>query len=590
MVAFQRLSTATALVSTCMLCLGFHSLTYGDDPSGERLTDARSVFVDDAPLTPIDQEFQLADGAAWDGAGQLFVPDVKAETVLRFNLRQPGQAPRAIVKDRAISGTCYQLGKLFLSDNRGSQIAVWTPDGKTETVAQFAPNQRPNDLTVDPSGNIYVTFTGEGVVRKITPDGNASVFADKLITPNGIALSPDGMSLYVSSAKSGQIYQIDVPDRHADRPQLARRFAQLPETKDGFRGDGMCVDRAGNLYVTGAESVFVFDPNGTPIDSLTPPERPINVILGGIDGRRLFLSTFGGLYRTAVRGYGVAPNPPMRNDTKPDPISTNIPESIDAQLNVVYANVRGRKLLMDVFRLKQGPKTRPGIIVVHGGGWLNGDKTKFRALALRLAQRGYVTAAIEYRLGFEAHFPAGIRDCNAATVFLRKNAGRYGIDPKRIAAVGGSAGGHLVGLMAAGTGHSGLMHGSGETADASLKAIAVLAGPFQTATGSVAERATRRGTKSNAIAWLGGTITEKPKRYQLADVMEKISPSMPPTLFITGSKDNPERNQPSRQRMNELGVVNQLVIHPDARHGHWNRAEWILRVVDDLDAFFGQHL
>ena len=57
----------------------------------------------------------------------------------------------------------------------------------------------------------------------------------------------------------------------------------------------------------------------------------------------------------------------------------------------------------------------PAIIVVHGGGWRNGSKNKFRGLAVEIARRGYVSMAIEYRLGHEALFPAGIQDCNAAT-------------------------------------------------------------------------------------------------------------------------------------------------------------------------------
>ena len=102
-------------------------------------------------------------------------------------------------------------------------------------------------------------------------------------------------------------------------------------------------------------------------------------------------------------------------------------------------------------------------VVVHGGGWLKGDKTKFRALAQTLAARGYVTAAIEYRLGHEAAFPAGIHDCNAAVRFLRANAQRYHLDPDRIGAVGGSAGGHLVGLMASGWEVPELQGGGGQS-------------------------------------------------------------------------------------------------------------------------------
>ena len=70
-------------------------------------------------------------------------------------------------------------------------------------------------------------------------------------------------------------------------------------------------------------------------------------------------------------------------------------------------------------------------------------------LAQSLALRGYVTAAIEYRLADEAKFPAAVQDCHAAVRWLRANAKEHDIDPDQIGAVGGSAGGHLVGLVAA---------------------------------------------------------------------------------------------------------------------------------------------
>ncbi|HIE99090.1 MAG TPA: alpha/beta hydrolase, partial [Fuerstia sp.] len=168
--------------------------------------------------------------------------------------------------------------------------------------------------------------------------------------------------------------------------------------------------------------------------------------------RTLYITGFGGVYRQRMRISGVAPQPrPVPSvsgrSTVPD---TTVPKSVRQHLNVVYAEYGHRKVLADIFVPRTEKTKLPTIVVVHGGGWLNGDKTKFRALALNLAKRGFVTAAIEYRLGGESHFPATIHDCNAAVRFLRANASRYRTDPDRIAAVGGSAGGHLVGLMASG--------------------------------------------------------------------------------------------------------------------------------------------
>ena len=560
-----------------ILCLFFSTLSEAQEPG---------VVYQDSRLKLVYDKFQLADGAGWDGRSRLFVPDVKDQKLYLFSLNKPKEAPRVVLDDARISGCCFQKGQLYVSDNGNARIAVLTDDRKLKTLAQFENDQRPNDLAVDVAGNVYVTFTREGVVRRITEQGRADVVVEGLTAPNGIGLSPDGSTMYVSSVKTGLISSIPVG---ADTiPWKANDFAQLEETKDGFRGDGMCLDRAGNVYITGAEAVSVFSPGGKLIDKIKTPERPINAIIGGVEGWTLFVSTFGGLYSQRVNAYGVSPEPAAMDLSK-TPTTTAVIE-VQSDLNVVYANDGDRKLLMDVFSPKTYHRmTRPAIVVVHGGGWMKGDKTKFRQLALRLARLGWVTAAIEYRLAFEAKFPAAIRDCNAATSFLRENADRWRIDPKRIGAVGGSAGGHLVGLMAAGADNEKLRHGH-VRGSSHLKAAVVMAGPLQIATGSVAERSHKIEGKANAIHWIGDTIDELPAMYHLADAHEKIGAETPPILFVSGSLDNPERNAVSREALEKAGVVTKLIVHEEAKHGHWNRPDWIGTVVKDIDTFLADHL
>ena len=557
--------------------------------SASLAADGPSLLPDDAPIQPVSTDFELVDGAAWDGQSRLFVPDVKGKKLLVFNLRNPKAKVVERLKGIAISGTSFQLGKLHFADNPGARICVLGQSGPPQTLAQFEKTERPNDLTVDCNGNVFVTVTGKGLVRKVLPDGTTQDIATGLVTPNGIALSPSGQTLYVSSAKSGKLYRMDLTTSAA-ADQAATDFAQLPETADGFRGDGMCVDRAGNVYVTAAKAVHVYDPTGTEIQTITPPERPINAIIAGAVTEKLYLSTFGGLYSVPVNAYGVVPNRATDDDSD-RATSTRIPKNINAKFNQVYHTDGSRKLLMDLFTPTEGPSVKPAIVVVHGGGWKNGDKNKFRALAVHFAKRGYVVAAIEYRLAREAFFPAGIQDCNAATIYLRQHAKQLGIDPNRIAAVGGSAGGHLVGLMASGSQNPKLRHTQHQQANSHLAAAAVLAGPLQTTSGSVAERSqSAKPPVSNAFLWLNGTLPEKPELYRLADAHQQIDSNMPPTIFLSGSKDTPERNALSRTKMTELGIANQIVVHQDATHGHWNRDDWIEQVVSDIDAFFDKHL
>lgn len=86
----------------------------------------------------------------------------------------------------------------------------------------------------------------------------------------------------------------------------------------------------------------------------------------------------------------------------------------------------------------------PAVVWIHGGGWIDGDKARAREknIGSILASDGFVVASINYRLGPDA-WPQNLLDCKNAVRFLRANAKKYGIDPDRIAVMGGSAGGHL---------------------------------------------------------------------------------------------------------------------------------------------------
>ena len=110
---------------------------------------------------------------------------------------------------------------------------------------------------------------------------------------------------------------------------------------------------------------------------------------------------------------------------------------------------QGVSLLLDIYLPRQAESPAPVVMYVHGGGWTGGDKSEGAGIQYRpeLLSRGYIFVTINYRLAPEYIFPAQIEDVYCAVHFLRANAGQYGIDPERIGAIGGSAGGHLVSLL-----------------------------------------------------------------------------------------------------------------------------------------------
>ena len=95
---------------------------------------------------------------------------------------------------------------------------------------------------------------------------------------------------------------------------------------------------------------------------------------------------------------------------------------------------------MDLFIPKHRTRTpTPAILWIHGGGWERGDKNG-NSGALLLANEGFVTASLFYRLSGDSPFPADIEDCKCAIRFLRANASKYGIDPERIGVAGAICG------------------------------------------------------------------------------------------------------------------------------------------------------
>ncbi|RBP35681.1 acetyl esterase/lipase [Roseimicrobium gellanilyticum] len=293
-------------------------------------------------------------------------------------------------------------------------------------------------------------------------------------------------------------------------------------------------------------------------------------------------------------GFVVAqnPKPPAKKPAaaKREPLPSTPPDTIQAELDITYGKTPEQELKLDIYRPKAGGDKLPACLLVHGGGWVKGDKERFRPLAISLAEKGYVVANIEYRLGPVAKYPAAVQDCNLAVRFVRANASRFGIDPNRIGAWGGSAGGHLVGMMAAAPTHEKYLTGDLRDVSAAVQASCVMAGPTDLTMEKFVEALRRAKEKSYAFQWLGKLYDDAPELYREASPITHFSKSTGPVLFLTGDLDNPERDAPGMAKLKELGVPTKQVILKDARHGCWMQKPWHAQCVDAVDAWFKEHL
>ena len=237
-----------------------------------------------------------------------------------------------------------------------------------------------------------------------------------------------------------------------------------------------------------------------------------------------------------------------------------------------YAEKDAERRVCDVY-LPNAPAAnggRPAIILVHGGGWTVGDKWTMSGYSRSLAEAGYVTVNINYRLAPQYQFPAQVDDVRQALIWTVENAKRFSIDPQRLALCGYSAGGHLSALV-------GVL--GDEPLEVQQKAsdwpvndprwdrlprvVAVCAG------GAPCDFRELPPENEMLAYFLGGSRAEKPQAYQAASPTAHVSAGDPKTQIIHGEEDVLVPIATSRnfhQALSQLGVDSYFQMIEDRGH------------------------
>ncbi len=249
------------------------------------------------------------------------------------------------------------------------------------------------------------------------------------------------------------------------------------------------------------------------------------------------------------------------------PAPPAIPETLLADRDVGYSTVGGRQTMDIVQPRDSSPNPRPAVLLVHGGGFRAGAKESYIPLAIKLAQRGYVAASINYRLSPRNQFPAALHDAKAAVRFLRANAAKYHLDPDHIGALGGSAGGHLV-LMLGLTAGVEDFEGSGPNREQSSAVQCVVDeyGPTDF---------TQSYSKSVDAAevlpkFLGGDLDHERLAHIRSSPLNWVTPAAAPILAIHGTADPYVAYEQSLwmvERLIAAGVPAELETISGAGHG-----------------------
>ena len=208
-------------------------------------------------------------------------------------------------------------------------------------------------------------------------------------------------------------------------------------------------------------------------------------------------------------------------------------DTVSVTRDVVYGIVDGRELKLDLALPAQGKSNGAAIVIMHGGGWRQGNKSSHTGEAARWAELGYVSASVGYRLFPEAIFPAQVDDVRCAVRYLRSRSEELGFDQKRMGAMGFSAGAHLA-MMLGVIDDRDAFNDVGGNSGLSSKVAAVVSyfGPTQLDAAKVAPN-----VEQLLIDFLGGTSTEKPDAYFAASPINYVDPSDASMLLFQGTRD-----------------------------------------------------
>jgi gluconolactonase len=188
----------------------------------------------------------------------------------------------------AVQRTCTDPGRNAAACSEPTAVSIIYPEKDRKILADNylgKPLGRLNDLVVDKKGTVYFTV---GFAYYVKANGDVMSLGDNMRT-NGIMLSPDERTLYVTNGGTIIVFDIQPDGNVTNR----RDFAKL----EGGNGDGMAIDAAGRLYVTSAPGVQVFSPDGRHLGTIPAPRNVISVAFSGPDKKTLYVVGGGALGR-----------------------------------------------------------------------------------------------------------------------------------------------------------------------------------------------------------------------------------------------------------------------------------------------------
>jgi gluconolactonase len=277
-----------------------------------------ALFDQDAKLGTVATGFGFTEGPVWDPEGFVLVSDEVANKIFRVYL--DGRKEELISLGDPDGNTYDRQRRLIDCASVLRAIIRLDRQGKYEILADRFEGKRfnsPNDVVTGPDGAIYFTdptldlpegqkqeLPYQGVYR-LDPSGKVKLLTKEMSQPNGLAFSPDGKHAYVDDSDRRNILVFDFSS--ANGFANGRVFGEEPGGKGDGVPDGIKVDQAGNLYVTGPRGIWVWDSAGHHLGTIVLPEQPANLAWGDADYQTLYITATTSVYKLRTKTHGFIP-------------------------------------------------------------------------------------------------------------------------------------------------------------------------------------------------------------------------------------------------------------------------------------------
>ena len=250
-------------------------------------------------------------------------------------------------------------------------------------------------------------------------------------------------------------------------------------------------------------------------------------------------------------------------------------DDVTRETDVVYGEIDGNSLLLDVYRLPDRGTPRPAVILIYGNSFTAGyaSRSQMFYAASALALRNYVCFVVDFRLltgqpGVNL-WPAQLDDVQRAVRWVRANAAPYGVDPKRIGSYGLSSGGQLAAMLG--------LRETQDNSDASLSQFSSRVACVVTVVGGYDMTIPFSDTDDNQVILnlLGGTLAEEPAAYRDASPIAWVDQESAPFLILQDSSSSDVLvARAMAAALEEAADEVVYVEYPDVTHFSWT--DWNL--------------